>query len=101
MSRQVTVFDVRDPAEPRATAIVGDLRIRSQVEAAVQGAFAVAVLHPVAVPYLASWVECMTRGAYRSICIKVMVAARLTSRHALHACFLRILFMLAAVATTI
>lgn len=46
-SRQVTVFDVRDPGEPRVTAIVGDLRDRSQVEAAVQGAFAVAVLHPV------------------------------------------------------
>ena len=47
MSRQVTVFDVRDPGEPRATAIVGDLRDRSQVEAAVQGAFAVAVRRPV------------------------------------------------------
>jgi len=34
----VTVFDVRDPGEPRATAVVGDLRDRAQVEAAVQGA---------------------------------------------------------------
>ena len=34
---QVTVFDVRDPGEPRVTAVVGDLRDRAQVEAAVQG----------------------------------------------------------------
>ena len=64
MSRQVTVFDVRDPGEPRATAIVGDLRDRSQVEAAVQGADAAAVLHSANVlPLLALCVECMTCGA--------------------------------------
>lgn len=31
------MFDVRDPGEPRVTAVVGDLRDRAQVEAAVQG----------------------------------------------------------------
>ena len=58
VSRQVTVFDVRDPGEPRSTAIVGDLRDRSQVEAAVQGAVAAAVLHPVPVrmhPWHLAW----------------------------------------------
>ncbi|KAK9819571.1 hypothetical protein WJX81_001482 [Elliptochloris bilobata] len=34
---QVTVFDVRDPGEPRVAAIIGDLRNRAQVEAASQG----------------------------------------------------------------
>ena len=59
------MFDVRDPGEPRVTAIVGDLRDRSQVEAAVHGAFSVAELHPVPrrFPFMAERMEGTRRGA--------------------------------------